>query len=82
MTNLEFGIIESVLAVGLTVIAYFLKLIHQDVRSAIQKLQEQETRLAVGAKTFEELSRRIDTLSEDRERRLSKLEEAVFMKGN
>jgi cell division protein FtsB len=81
MSQLEISLAESILAIGLSVIAYFLKLIHSDVRTAIVQLQQQETKLAVGAKTFQELEKRIETMSDDRERRLSALESAVFKKG-
>jgi hypothetical protein len=51
---------EVILAVGLSAIAYFLKLIHSDLRTVIHRVHEQGTILAVIDNRFQELDRRLE----------------------
>lgn len=60
--NIDFRIIEGIFAIGLGAITYFLKLIHNDLRGVIAKVQDQATSLAVGKEKFGELERRIEKL--------------------
>jgi hypothetical protein len=56
----ELRISEVILAIGLSAIAYFLKLIHTDLRTVITRVQEQATLLAVIDNRFQELDRRLE----------------------
>jgi hypothetical protein len=58
MTDLRIS--EIVLTIGLSAIAYFLKLIHTDLRTVIQRVQEQATVLAVIENRFHEYDRRLE----------------------
>ncbi len=55
-------IIQVILGSGLGIITYFLKLIHTDLREVINRVQTQETSLAVAGNKFTELERRIEVV--------------------
>jgi hypothetical protein len=56
----ELRISEVILAIGLSAIAYFLKLIHTDLRTVIHRVQEQGVVLAVIENRFAEFDRRLE----------------------
>jgi hypothetical protein len=58
MTDLRIS--EVILAIGLSAIAYFLKLIHSDLRTVITRVQEQSIMLAVIDNKFNEMDKRLE----------------------
>lgn len=62
---IESKLVEVILAIGLSVISYFLKLIHSDLRSLITRVQNQSTDIAVIKTEFEALSRRVDKVEKE-----------------
>lgn len=62
---IESKLIEVILAIGLSVIAYFLKLIHSDLRSLILQVQTQSTQIAVINKELDTLSKRMDKVENE-----------------
>jgi hypothetical protein len=56
----EIRVSEVIFAVGLSAIAYFLKLIHTDLRTVIHRVHEQGIVLAVIENRFAEFDRRLE----------------------
>lgn len=55
---------EIILSIGISIIAYFLKLIHADLRAVINDINKQRTEIAVAKNRFDDLERRIEKLEE------------------
>jgi hypothetical protein len=64
MTPGELRISEIILALGLSAIAYFLKLIHTDLRTVIKQVHEQSTVIAVIGNRLEFFETRIRALEQ------------------
>lgn len=61
---IESKVVEIILTIGLSVIGYFLKLIHSDLRELINRVHSQDTRLTVGESRIQSLEGRVDKLEE------------------
>lgn len=61
---IESKVVEIILTIGLSVIGYFLKLIHIDLRELINRVRDQDTRLAVGENRIQAIENRIEKLEE------------------
>lgn len=55
---------EIILSIGISIIAYFLKLIHADLRAVINDINKQRTEIAVAKNRFDDLEHRIEKLEE------------------
>ena len=61
---IESNVMEVILSIGLSIISYFLKLIHSDLRELIRRVQTQETQLAVNENRMISIESRIIKLEE------------------
>jgi len=61
---IESKVMEVILSIGLSIISYFLKLIHSDLRELLKRVQTQETQLAVNENRLNTIESRIEKLEE------------------